>query len=118
MSIYLPPNTMHNYLAMILCFKPWRDDEIKRYQLDTIKYCVYSTTSWVGGNYMLHTVPCYNGSLMVTVPSSIFMAGEHNTWISLYSNYQLKGIHLLYKAESTVSVGYNKYISLHADLIF
>ncbi|KAK1382386.1 hypothetical protein POM88_020121 [Heracleum sosnowskyi] len=89
-SINLPPNVSHDFLALILCFKHWG---VVTYKKTT--YSVKNTTSgfiWSGS-----FDNDYPEAQIIIVPRSIFSLEDGDQRIELRANAEILGIHLLYK---------------------
>lgn len=86
----LLPNASHNFLGMILCFKP---------DSNSITYTVKSTTS-----DLMYNSEDFNLSsdlVMVVVPRSIFAVTDGDNRIEITSDFEIiVGIHSLYKSEN------------------
>ncbi|KAK1353331.1 hypothetical protein POM88_052466 [Heracleum sosnowskyi] len=94
MSLDLPPNVSHNFLAMVLCFKRTGHPDI-----DLLNYSVHNTTSdfkWTDSvRYDYHDV------MIIVLPRSIFSVNDGDETIELRSNQGIIGIHLMYQTENT-----------------
>ncbi|KAK1394814.1 hypothetical protein POM88_013870 [Heracleum sosnowskyi] len=90
----LPPNPPHNFLGMILCFKPGHNGS------SVFKITVKNTEGdviWYKYNLFGFSTP--NHSMMVVVPTSVFSVRAGDSTIELAANAAVLGFHLLYKKD-------------------
>lgn len=100
MSVDMPPDMSHNFLAMILCFKLCEDTEIRLLNdLRPSYYDVQNTSSGfiLQGSFDNHD----HESLMVIVPRSIFSVKDGDDRIELTFDAEILGIHLMCNTEIT-----------------
>lgn len=97
-SLDLPPNVLHNYLGMVLCFKFGNRGS-------AYKITVKNTT----GDIIWYKYRCFeyyqeNQSAILIVPNSVFSFRDGDSRIELASDTQVLGFHLLYKPEINISL--------------
>ncbi|KAK1382381.1 hypothetical protein POM88_020116 [Heracleum sosnowskyi] len=95
-SLNLPSQVLHDFLAIIVCFKHWDNNS---YRIDC---SLKNATSGFVWSHNLYTLDC-NESWMVIVPRSIFPVIDGNNRIELRTtNADVLGHHLLHSTTVTV----------------